>query len=222
MFTKLVVLHGKTISYANPCITNLNKPEKILLILDLDETLIHATSKKLERDAEFIIFDYHVYCRPYLESFLLEMNKYFKLAVWSSASDDYVEKVVENIFSKDIDLEFVWGRSHCTPKRLLHIDEYGNYENSYPSHYNYIKRLKKLKRKGFHLEKMIIVDDTPHKSKENYGNAIYPKEYLGDLKDNELQKLSKYLIGLKDEKNVRTIEKRGWRTQIEKSTAANQ
>jgi RNA polymerase II subunit A small phosphatase-like protein len=189
--------------------------DKILLILDLDETLVHATSKKLERNPDFVIFDYNIYCRPYLESFLSEMNKYFKLAVWSSASDDYVEKVTESIFPKNIDLEFVWGRSRCTPKRLLQIDAYGNYEDFYSSHYNYIKPLKKLKRKGFQLEKILIIDDTPHKSRDNYGNAIYPNEFLGDLKDDELQKLSKYLISIKDEKNVRNIEKRRWKAQIE-------
>lgn len=41
-----------------------------LLILDLDETLIHATEQP-EREADFQIFHYHVYKRPYLEEFFL-------------------------------------------------------------------------------------------------------------------------------------------------------
>ena len=65
--------------------------EKILVVLDLDETLIHATKNELGRKADFQIFDYHVYKRPYLNEFLTEINEHFLLAVWSSASDDYVE-----------------------------------------------------------------------------------------------------------------------------------
>ena len=46
--------------------------EKILLILDVDETLVFATEKELSRKADFIVFDYHVYKRPYLNQFLEE------------------------------------------------------------------------------------------------------------------------------------------------------
>jgi carboxy-terminal domain RNA polymerase II polypeptide A small phosphatase len=42
----------------------MNETDKKLLILDLDETLIHATSKKLSREPDFIVFDYFVYKRP--------------------------------------------------------------------------------------------------------------------------------------------------------------
>jgi len=45
----------------------------------------------------------------------------------------------------------------------------------------------------------------------NYGNAIYIKEFTGDLNDCELQHLYNYLLTLKTVANVRTIEKRGWR-----------
>lgn len=60
----------------------------------------------------------------------------------------------------------------------------------------------------------MIVDDTPHKSKDNYGNAIYPKEYKGDKNDNELLLLADYLLTLKDKTNVRRIEKRGWKSKL--------
>ena len=45
----------------------------------------------------------------------------------------------------------------------------------------------------------------------NYGNAIYIKEFTGDVNDCELRHLYNYLLTLKTVKNVRTIEKRGWR-----------
>ncbi|MFK7905120.1 MAG: NIF family HAD-type phosphatase [Chitinophagales bacterium] len=76
--------------------------EKILLILDLDETLIFATEKPLEREADFNVLHYHVYKRPFLKAFLEEVQHAFQIAVWSSASDDYVEEVVKHIFPKTI------------------------------------------------------------------------------------------------------------------------
>jgi RNA polymerase II subunit A small phosphatase-like protein len=58
------------------------------------------------------------------------------------------------------------------------------------------------------------VDDTPGKCRRNYGNAIYPKEYLGNAEDDELPQLLEYLLQLKDAGNVRTIEKRNWRNNL--------
>ncbi|WP_298903436.1 HAD family hydrolase [uncultured Psychroserpens sp.] len=190
---------------------NQKEDHKILLVLDIDETLVHATPKELNRKADFKVFDYYVYRRPYLDHFLDQIKDDFLIAVWSSASDDYVEEVVDIIFPAELKLEFVWGRSRCKPKRFLNTDDFGNYESRYMDHYNFIKPLKKLKRRGFSLDRMLIIDDTPHKSSDNFGNAIYPKEYVGDLNDDELKALSQYLKTLKDKTHVRNIEKRGWR-----------
>ena len=188
--------------------------EKILLILDVDETLVFATKKELNQKSDFTIFDYHVYKRPYLNQFLEAIKDDFLLAVWSSASDDYVEAIVEQIIPKGITLEFIWARSRCTYRKNIQIDEFGYYNTDYQNHHHYIKPLKKLKRKGYQLERILIVDDTPHKSKDNYGNAIYPKEFKGKTNDDELKILAQYLKKLKDEKNVRRIEKRIWRSQM--------
>jgi RNA polymerase II subunit A small phosphatase-like protein len=183
--------------------------KRILLILDLDETLVHATKTELDRQADFIVFNYHIYKRPFLDQFIRFCSGNFRLAIWSSASDDYVEEVVKRIIPDDIKLDFVWGRSKCTYSfdvSGIETDGYVDYAN----HYNYIKALKKLKKKGYNLKKVLIVDDTPFKCKRNYGNAIYPKGFLGSESDDELNKLTVYLGLLKDVENVREIEKRGW------------
>ena len=189
--------------------------EKILLILDIDETLVHATSEKLDVKVDFQVFDYNVYKRPFLNEFLHAVAANFTIAIWSSASDDYAEEVVQKIVPAEVPLAFVWGRSRCTYKRNLHIDEFGYYDNDPWSHYQYIKPLKKLKRKGYNLNRILIVDDTPHKAKDNYGNAIYPSEFVGDPNDDELLQLTKYLETLKNQANVRRLEKRWWRQQVD-------
>jgi len=188
--------------------------EKILVILDVDETLIHATDEKLEQNEDFKVFGYSVYKRPFLEEFFEEIKNDFLLAIWSSASDDYVEEVAKRIIPEDIKLEFVWGRSRCTYRRNFQIDEYGYYDDDFRNHYHYIKPLKKVKRKGYHLDRILIVDDSPHKSKDNFGNAIYPRAFTGDAEDEELKILAKYLQSLKDKENIRKIEKRNWQNQV--------
>jgi RNA polymerase II subunit A small phosphatase-like protein len=188
--------------------------EKLLLILDIDETLIHATKKELNQKVDFKVFDYNVYKRPFLDDFLNEVKDDFLLAIWSSASDDYVEEITKQIIPEEIKLEFVWGRSRCTYRRNIQRDEYGYYNDDFNNHYHYIKPLKKVRRKGYRLNRILIVDDSPHKSKDNFGNAIYPKEFIGDIKDAELKLLAQYLKMLKNKENVRRIEKRNWQNSI--------
>lgn len=182
-----------------------------LLILDLDETLIHASATKAREEADFQLFHYFVYKRPGLTDFLTTCAQHFKLAIWSSASDDYVQAVVQQILPPGINLEFVWGRSRCTPFTTPQVDEYGYYNLDGTSSYEYAKRLKKVRRRGFSLSKTLIVDDTPAKVQQNYGNAIYIRRYLGEAADDELRHLTAYLLLLKSTEDFRTIEKRGWR-----------
>lgn len=183
---------------------------KILLILDLDETLIHATATKLGDDYAFQLYHYYVYKRPGLEAFLDTCAQKFDLAVWSSASDDYVKQVVAQIFPPEIKPVFVWGRSRCTPMVLPQVDEYGYYNLDGLSHYEYAKLIKKVRRLGYDINRILIVDDTPEKVRNCYGNAIYPTPFLGDPNDKELLILGRYLDTMHGADSVRTIEKRQW------------
>lgn len=186
--------------------------QKGLLVLDVDETLIYATKPKLSRDEDCKVFDYYVYLRPNLETFLDQVKMNYKLAIWSSASDDYVSEVVKQTILNKYEFEFVWGRSKATYRRNFEQDELRIY-GSDSSHYHYVKSLKKVKKMGYEIERILIVDDSSHKSKLNYGNAIYPKSYEGNTEDNELTILAKYLSSIKDCPNFRELEKRNWRTK---------
>lgn len=62
---------------------------------------------------------------------------------------------------------------------------------------------------------MLLVDDTPFKAQQNYGNAIYIAEYLGQSHDAELPLLLRYLLSLRDAPTVRPIEKRDWRLRVQ-------
>ena len=78
------------------------------------------------------------------------------------------------------------------------------------------KDLAKLKRLGYSLESIIAVDDTPSKYSRSYGNLVAVKEFVGDTADDELPLLLRYLETLIPVANIRILEKRRWRTKLEK------
>lgn len=171
-----------------------------LLIFDLDETLVHATTTPLDIPEDFRYDQYFVYKRPFLAEFLTSLSAVFSLGIWSAADDDYVTAIVQQIQPPDVHFEITWGRSRCSRRRDELFDEY-----------YYEKRLSKLKKKGFALENILIVDDTPQKSRDNYGNGIPVQEFRGHLHDRELPALGSYLLTLRDAENIRALEKRFWR-----------
>ncbi|MBX2841248.1 MAG: HAD family hydrolase [Flammeovirgaceae bacterium] len=185
-----------------------------LVILDIDETLIHATKNPPYENWDFELFDFKVFIRPFLAEFLIFLKDHFKIGVWSSASDDYVEAISNIIFPLDYPLQFIWGRQKCTYKLDYNkVDDSGYLD--YYEHYNYVKQLSKVKKQfKIPLETILIIDDSPHKCIQNYGNAIYPNPFEGDEEDDELLRLQKYLLKLKDVDNVREIEKRFWHSEV--------
>jgi RNA polymerase II subunit A small phosphatase-like protein len=190
----------------------LNNKDEALLILDLDETLIHSSVTELGRACDFNVFDFFVYKRPHLDQFLMQTFSNYKVAVWSTGSDDYVDLLAKEILPEGFQFEFVWGRSRCTARRMSAEDVDFGYTD--PGRIDYIKPIKKLRNKGYIRERILIVDDSPHKVSDNYGNAIYVSEFTGNASDDELLRLSEYLKRIADEPNYRLIEKRGWRESL--------
>lgn len=188
-------------------------PTPLLLILDLDETLIHARPEPLLRPADFRVAHYHVYRRPYLTEFLTFAAAHFDLAIWSSASPDYVTAIVQALFPDPTLLKFVWARDRCTPRTQYDTEGRPSYSQSGFLSQEYTKPLYKLRRRGYDLTRILIVDDTPSKVANAYGNAIYIPEYLGHP-DDELLRLRAYLHTLKNCPNVRVVEKRHWRNTL--------
>lgn len=176
-----------------------NLDDRILLILDLDETLVYAIEEPLGRTHDFVVGPYFIYRRPYLTEFLTSCSACFDLAVWSAGSDAYVKPTVDRIMPPGVEPVFAWSQGRCVrrydPERL----------EEYP-----VKDLKKVKRLGYRLERVLIADDTPRKVHRHYGNAIYVPPFFGDPEDGILPRLSRYLLSLQDETDVRRLEKRGW------------
>jgi carboxy-terminal domain RNA polymerase II polypeptide A small phosphatase len=175
--------------------------QRILLILDLDETLIFSTGNPFPgRPHDFMVCPYSVYCRPHLDDFLRACSQYYDLAVWSSGGSDYVEGIVGKIMHEGVQPVFVWSRERCTAR----LDpESGDTR--------FLKDLRKIKRRGYDLDRVLIVEDTRENVRRHYGNAIYVVSYTGQPDDTELLLLGRYLASLHTMENVRRLEKRGWR-----------
>jgi RNA polymerase II subunit A small phosphatase-like protein len=174
-----------------------------ILILDLDETLIYAAEQPLERKPDIVVDQYFVYTRPFLEDFLAFCFENFDVAVWTTATKSYAEEILKTILKESQKLRFVWTRDRCT----LVFDE------EVQEHF-YVKRMSKLRRRGYKLESVIVVDDTPNVWKDSYGNLVRVKKFEGDLKDDELKILPIYLKTLLETTNIRKVEKRNWRLRI--------
>lgn len=174
--------------------------DRKLLILDLDETLIYGTETPLAREADFLVEPYYIYRRPHLEQFLNTCLNWFDVAIWTSSTKDYAVEVVAAIFENPNSLAFLWAIERCTI----------TYDYELLVHYSR-KRLKKVKRKGYALESIIAVDDTPQKWSQSYGNLVQVKPFEGDETDYELLRLLIYLDKLRNVQNIRTVEKRSWR-----------
>lgn len=161
-----------------------------LLVLDLDETLIHANTQLLKAKPDFKLQDYYIYKRPGLMSFLEECNQLYALAIWSSADDNYAKIIAQEIIPKHIHLEFVWGRSECWVKIARIEDEaLGIVRREYQN----IKPLEKIRRKEHTIQDIFIVDDSLFKVKDNENNYYIIPPFLGDSDDDELGKVMQFL-----------------------------
>jgi len=178
--------------------------QRKLLILDLDETLIHGAKEKLDYEPACVAPWCFLYKRPHVEDFMNFCKEHFKVAIWTTASPEHAEMALSEICEPDYPFKFIWTSSRCTQARdRIGMDDYG-------SGYHWVKDLKKVKRLGFNLDQTIMVDDTPSMLERQYGNLVQIKRFKGDPDDAELSKLMHYLIELKEEKNIRTVEKRYW------------
>ena len=176
-------------------------PDK-LLVLDLDETLVYSRRHVLAGMPDFDVEPFHVYKRPHVDYFLATCLQWFRVGVWSSASPDYVAGVVRALFPEPDRLAFAWAADRCT---VRYDERLGGYCAR--------KSLKKLLRRGYAREAVIAVDDSPEKWRQSYGNLVQVLPFLGAEKDDELTRLLPYLYSLRDQPDVRAVDKRRWRHQ---------
>lgn len=181
------------------------------LILDLDETLIHADTA-LPRPPEFEVGPYGVLRRPGVEEFLeFALTHFERVAVWTASTLSYAIPVLDQLLDRRR-LAFVWGRERCTYVWARHRERY----DAEAIENDYVKDLRKLTRSnsGPRKEQVLFVDDSPAKLARSYGNLIAVRPFEGETEDDELALLQRYLLRIGDVPNVRSVDKRRWREQV--------
>jgi TFIIF-interacting CTD phosphatase-like protein len=152
------------------------------------------------REEDFRVEPFAVYRRPHLGGFLEAVAEWYELAVWSSGSGAYVSDVVSALFRDGPPLAFVWSCERCTRR----FDAEGQA-------YHYAKNLKKVCKLGYDLRRVVMIDDSPEKLSQHYGNHVRVRPFTGDPADTELRDLLPFLEWLRGVENFRTTEKRHWR-----------
>uniref|UniRef100_A0A6U4HCI7 FCP1 homology domain-containing protein n=1 Tax=Phaeomonas parva TaxID=124430 RepID=A0A6U4HCI7_9STRA len=174
--------------------------DKITLVLDLDETLVHCTIDEVPNPdhifpVQFNGFDYQVYVRlrPHLQHFLRAVSQMFEVVVFTASQKVYADTLLDIIDAKH---ELV--RHRLFREACLCVE--GNY-------------LKDLNVLGRDLKRTVLVDNSPHAFGYQIENGIPIESWYDDPNDTELLRLLGFLQRLQQEDDVRPLVRDEFQTQ---------
>jgi len=174
-----------------------SKSIKKLLVLDLDETLVHSDPDRHDyRSVKHINFETYRFkidniyftsqVRPYIFDFLTNVSRYYDIAVFTSSKQCYADTILDAI-----DPENKWFTERYYYHNCTVLGDDG------PA----IKDLDILNRK---LEHVVLVDDNITVYQEHIPNLIQIQEWTGHNQyDMELLDLSLILETVAFSKDVR-------------------
>ena len=171
-------------------------PKKKLLLIDLDETLIHSefrnknnykeldlftrTSKCQSRTFSYsdenYIYYMDVFFRPHLKHFLSEVSKYFDLAIFTAAMKGYADIIIDFIDPNNSIFKFRLYREACIPiqDRL------------------YIKDLRIIK--DYDPMNVILMDNSLYSFMNQPSNGMLVNSFYTSHKDTQLISAKNFLI----------------------------
>ena len=196
---------SKTINFQN--LKNESNQNKKLLILDLDETLVHSDLDFLlkEKNVKYdtiLHFDGEeekniplpLMIRPGLYKFLDYASENFDLVVFTASDQDYADTIINYIEKDKKYFKMRLYRNNC-----IFID---------PG--LYIKDLR-IFNSWKNMENIIIVDNSLFSFANQLNNGILITSFFDDKDDTFLSNIKDYLEYIKNEKDVREINKESFR-----------
>ncbi|KAI5965780.1 NEM1 [Candida pseudojiufengensis] len=201
------------------------KRKKKILILDLDETLIHSISKSsprsfsggrnsntkvIEIKLNNISSLYYVNKRPYCDYFLTEIFKWFELQIFTASVKEYADPII-NWLEEEI-IESLNKQNYFTTtnnKPEIFTKRYYRSDCSYRPGIGYIKDLNKYIKED-DLKNVMILDNSPISYSLHEKNAISIEGWINDSNDKDLLNLLpllyslslcidvRYILGLKE------------------------
>ncbi|KIM23710.1 hypothetical protein M408DRAFT_77067 [Serendipita vermifera MAFF 305830] len=166
------------------------------LVLDLDETLIHSTSRPLRAHAEAghmveVVLGgrctlYHVYKRPFVDYFLRKVSSWYTLVIFTASMQEYADPVIDWLDAGRGILSRRMFRESCT---------------QLPNG-SYTKDLSLIEQD---LSRVCLIDNSPVSYNVNPANGIPIEGWISDPSDEALLHLLPVLDSLRFATDVRRI-----------------
>jgi Dullard-like phosphatase family protein len=166
---------------------------KKILVLDLDETLVHSSIHNPFPNKRNIIFNmninnikYKIYViiRPFFEKFLYEMSHCYDLYIFTASISNYAKPLIEIIDKNKVIIQ-VLTRDNCLKVKGVPLKDLSIFNKD--------------------LKDIIIIDNNPVSYALHKNNGIPILTWIDNPNDNELLKLIPILKYMSKVKDVRPI-----------------
>ena len=190
------------------------KRKKKVLILDLDETLIHSLSrggprtfnpasksKMIEIKLNNVSSLYYVHKRPYCDYFLTQISQWFELQIFTASVKEYADPIIDWLEEEIIDSLKKKGKQHKIQsssdyiKPHIFTKRYYRSDCTYRPGVGYIKDLSRYLRDD-ELKNVMILDNSPISYAMHEDNAIGIEGWINDSNDRDLLNLLPLLKSL--------------------------
>ncbi|KAF9273452.1 Nuclear envelope morphology protein 1 [Linnemannia elongata] len=165
---------------------------KKTLVLDLDETLIHSTSRGSRSQGYMVevLVDrhaclYYVYKRPHVDYFLKKVSEWYKLVIFTASMAEYADPVIDWLDQSKTLFDKRYFRQACFLRN-------GSY-------------LKDLTVIDPDLSSVCLLDNSPMSYSLNKENGIPIDTWIDDPNDEALLDLLPFLDALRFTEDVRSV-----------------
>lgn len=152
----------------------------MLLVLDMDETLLHAEVSPVRHDVSFVVnmdngqsTPVYVKFRPHLNRFLSIVSRMYEVVVFTASISRYANQVLDYIDPSGSLVHHRLYREHCTETNGTYV--------------------KDLERLGRPLERVAIVDNSPVAYSFHPENAVAIPSWYDCDRDEALRQLLPHL-----------------------------
>ena len=172
--------------------------DKKVLLLDLDETLIHSDfnqefpSDSYDAHISFIDdeeeFSVGIFIRKGFHQFLKEISKYFIIGIFTASVKPYADAVINHIDPNQEYIKFRLYRNNCITVKEINIKD--------------LRIFKDIVKQ----ERIVIVDNSIYSFANQLSNGILINSFFNDKEDIELLNVMSYLLTfIVNTKDVREV-----------------
>lgn len=175
-----------------------------LLVLDMDETLVHATAPA-EGDYRLKVaegFEIGLRLRPFVRDFLAKMSQIYEIAVFTSSQQAYADTVLNFLDPEDCLIHHRLYRQHCTFHTGTAYKDLTVFT-------------------GVDLRDIVICDNLISNFALQLENGVPVKTWTDAKEDKELVLLCQYLVRLAGVKDVREVNRETFKLSLRLSTHCN-